>query len=131
MEKYNKIFELHNQGVNNYQIAVKEKGEDIIFLRKILKGGTDESYGIHVAKLAGVPSVVTKRANEILKSIERKNVLNQKVEEKENKKVQAGQLDLYNYKLAEIAHELDKIDLNSLTPIEALNTLVNMKEKMR
>ena len=119
------------EGIKNYSIAVKEKGEDVIFLRKIVSGGTDESYGVHVAKLAGVPAVVTKRANEILKSIERKNVLTQKVQEKENKKVAAGQLDLYNYKLAEIAHELDKVDLNELTPIEALNTLVNMKEKMR
>ena len=119
------------EGVKNYSIAVKEKGEDVIFLRKIVSGGTDESYGVHVAKLAGVPAVVTKRANEILKSIERKNVLTQKVQEKENKKVAAGQLDLYNYKLAEIAHELDKVDLNELTPIEALNTLANMKEKMK
>ena len=55
----------------------------------------------------------------------------QKKKEKENKKVATGQLDLYNYKLAEIAHELDKVDLNELTPIEALNTLVNMKEKMK
>ena len=119
------------EGIKNYSIAVKEKGEDVIFLRKIVSGGTDESYGVHVAKLAGVPAVVTKRANEILKSIERKNVLTQKVQEKENKNVAAGQLDLYNYKLAEIAHELDKVDLNELTPIEALNTLVNMKEKMK
>ena len=119
------------EGIKNYSIAVKEKGEDVIFLRKIVSGGTDESYGVHVAKLAGVPAVVTKRANEILKSIERKNVLKQKLQEKENKNVAAGQLDLYNYKLAEIAHELDKVDLNELTPIEALNTLVNMKEKMK
>lgn len=119
------------EGVKNYSIAVKEKGEDVIFLRKIVPGGTDESYGVHVAKLAGVPQVVTKRANEILKSLERKSVLGEKAQEKENKKVAAGQLDLYNYKLAEIAHELDKIDLNELTPIEALNTLVNMKEKMK
>ena len=119
------------QGVKNYSIAVKEKGEDIIFLRKIVPGGTDESYGVHVAKLAGVPQVVTKRANEILKTLERKSVLGEKAQEKENKKVATGQLDLYNYKLAEIAHELDKVDLNELTPIEALNTLVNMKEKMK
>ena len=118
-------------GVKNYSIAVREKGEDIIFLRKIVSGGTDESYGVHVAKLAGVPQVVTKRANEILKSLERKSILGSKAQEKENKKIAAGQLDLYNYKLAEIAHELDKVDLNELTPIDALNILVNMKEKMK
>ena len=129
---YHELTDLENKldGVKNYSIAVKEKGEDVIFLRKIVKGGTDESYGVHVAKLAGVPQVVTKRANEILKSIERKNVLNNKKIEKENKNVADGQLTMYNYKLAELAHELDKIDVNELTPIDALNTLVKIKEKM-
>jgi len=117
-------------GVKNYSVAVKEKGEDVIFLRKIVPGGTDESYGVHVAKLAGVPQVVTKRANEILRTLERKSILGQKVQERENKKVHIGQLDMFNYKLAEISHELDKIDLNQLTPLEALNTLQNMKEKI-
>ena len=130
---YHELIELENKldGVKNYSVAVKEKGEDIIFLRKIVKGGTDESYGVHVAKLAGVPQVVTKRANEILKGLERKSMLGNKAEEKENKKVTSGQLDLYNYKLAEIAHELDKIDINQLTPIDALNELMKIKEKMQ
>lgn len=119
------------QGVKNYSIAVKERGEDIIFLRKIVSGGTDESYGVHVAKLAGVPQVVTKRSNEILKTLERKSILGNQKQEKENKKVATGQLDMYNYKLAEIAHELDKVDLNNLTPIDTLNTLVKIKEKMK
>ena len=122
------------EGVKNYSIAVKEKGEDIIFLRKIISGGTDESYGIHVAKLAGVPKVVTTRANEILRSIERKNVLagkNNNKEDKASKKQVEGQFDMYNFKLAEIAHEIDKINLNELTPIDALNPLVKIKEKMR
>ncbi len=129
---YHELTDLENklEGVKNYSIAVKEKGEDIIFLRKIVNGGTDESYGVHVAKLAGVPRLVTKRANEILKSIERKNVLNNKKIEKENKNVTEGQLTMYNYKLAELAQELDKVDVNELTPIEALNTLVKIKEKM-
>ena len=129
---YHELTDLENKldGVKNYSIAVKEKGEDVIFLRKIIRGGTDESYGVHVAKLAGVPQVVTKRANEILKSIERKNVLNNKKLEKENKNVAEGQLTMYNYKLAEIAHELDKVNVNELTPIDALNTLVKIKEKM-
>ena len=129
---YHELTDLENklEGVKNYSIAVKEKGEDIIFLRKIVKGGTDESYGVHVAKLAGVPQIVTKRANEILRTIERKNVLNNKKIEKQEKGIQEGQLTMYNYKLAEIAHELDKIDINQLTPIDALNTLVKIKEKM-
>ena len=129
---YHELTELEEKldGVKNYSVAVKEKGEDIIFLRKIVPGGTDESYGVHVAKLAGVPKAVTKRANEILRNLERKSILSSKKQEKENKNVTAGQLDLYNYKLAEIAHELDKINLNELTPIDALNKLMDIKEKM-
>ncbi len=118
------------EGIKNYSIAVKEKGEDVIFLRKIVPGGTDESYGVHVAKLAGVPNVVTKRANEILRTLERKSILGEKIQEKENKQIAAGQLDLYNYKLAEIAHEIDKININELTPIDALNQIVKIKEKL-
>ena len=130
---YHELTELENklEGIKNYSIAVKEKGEDIIFLRKIVRGGTDESYGIHVAKLAGVPKQVTQKANEILKNIERKNILTGKQLEKKDKKQVEGQFDMYNYKLAEIAHEVDKINLNELTPIDALNTLVRIKEKMK
>ena len=130
---YHELTELENKldGIKNYSIAVKEKGEDIIFLRKIVEGGTDESYGVHVAKLAGVPKTVTTRANEILRSLERKNIItNKKIEKKDNKQVD-GQFDMYNYKLAEIAHEIDKVNLNELTPIDALNTLVRIKEKMK
>ncbi len=128
---YHELTELENkvEGVKNYSIAVKEKGEDIIFLRKIVQGGTDESYGIHVAKLAGVPAPVVKRANEILKSLERKSAFG-KQEKKEAKGQTEGQLSMYNYKLAELAHEIDKVNLNELTPIEALNTLVKLKESI-
>ena len=127
---YHELTELENrlEGVKNYSIAVKEKGEDVIFLRKIIKGGTDESYGIHVAKLAGVPKDVLKSANEILKGLERKSILVNKAKEKEDKNKVAGQLDMYNYKLADIAHELDKININELTPVDALNILVKLKE---
>ena len=115
------------EGVKNYSIAVKEKGEDVIFLRKILRGGTDESYGIHVAKLAGVPGETVTRAKEILRGLERKS----KNVEKESKKELSGQLDMYNYKVAEVAHEIDKINLNELTPIDALNILVKIKDKIK
>ena len=130
---YHELIELADkiEGVKNYSIAVKEKGEDIIFLRKIVEGGTDESYGIHVAKLAGVPKAVTQRANEILRTLERKSMISGKKQEKENKKVVEGQFDMFNYKLAEIAHEIDKINLNELTPIDALNTLLKIKEKIK
>ncbi len=130
---YHELIELADkiEGVKNYSIAVKEKGEDIIFLRKIVEGGTDESYGIHVARLAGVPKNVTSRANEILRTLERKSMISGKKAEKENKKIVEGQFDMFNFKLAEIAHEIDKINLNELTPIDALNTLVKIKEKMK
>ena len=130
---YHELIDLEEkiEGIKNYSIAVKEKGEDIIFLRKIVRGGTDESYGIHVARLAGVPKDVTTRANQILRNIERKNVLNGKNLEKQDKKQVEGQFDMFNYKLAEIAQELDKVNLNELTPIDALNTLVRIKEKMK
>ena len=129
---YHELTELENkvEGVKDYSIAVKEKGEDIIFLRKIVDGGTDESYGVHVARLAGVPQVVTKKANEILQSLERRNVLNNKIIEQAPKKESADQIDMYNYKIAEVAHEIDRIDFNQLTPIDALNTLVKIKEKL-
>ena len=66
-----------------------------------------------------------------MRNLERKSVLGKKNQEKENKKVAEGQLDMYNYKLAEIAHEIDKINLNELTPIEALNILVKIKDKIK
>ena len=128
---YHELIELEDkiEGVKNYSVAVKEKGEDIIFLRKIVPVGTDDSYGIYVAKIAGVPQTVVARANKILKTLERKSV--QIKEDTSGKKKQEGQLDMYNYKLAEIAHEIDKINLEELTPIDSLNILAKIKEKMR
>lgn len=128
---YHELVDLENkiEGIKNYSVAVKEKGEDIIFLRKIMEGGTDESYGIHVAKLAGVPNDVVKRANKILGNLEKGGV---KVKEsKEDKKQVEGQMDLCNLQFADIAHELDKVNVNELTPIEALNVLVKIKRKNR
>ena len=128
---YHELLELEEkvEGIKNYHIAVKEKGEDIIFLRKILEGGTDESYGIHVAKLAGVPKNVVTRANKILRSLEKGGVKIK--EEKEQKKQVEGQFDLFSLKLADISHELDKINVNELTPIDALNALVRLKEMLK
>ena len=127
---YHELIKLEDkvEGVKNYSVAVKEKGEDIIFLRKIVRGGTDESYGIHVARLAGVPKDVLKDAREILKNLERKSILGEKNMQKQIEKESAGQLSMYNFKLAEIAHELDKINVNELTPIDAMNILVRLKE---
>ena len=129
---YHELTELEDKidGVKNYCIAVKEKGEDVIFLRKIIRGGADESYGVHVAKLAGIPNNVTVRANEILKTLKENNFSNKS--EKEPKKAYAmqNQFNLFNYKIGEIASEIDKININELTPIEALNTLMKLKMKL-
>lgn len=128
---YHELLQLEEKvpGIKNFQVAVKEKGEDIIFLRKIIEGGTDESYGIHVAKLAGVPRSVVTRANKILHSLEKGGV---KVkEDKEDKKQVEGQFDIFNMQLADITHELDKINVNELTPIDALNTLVKLKDMIK
>jgi DNA mismatch repair protein MutS len=133
---YHELTELENKvdGVKNYCVAVKEKGEDVIFLRKIIEGGADESYGFHVAKLAGIPNTVITRANTILKDLKESNVVYEsslvKKSSEEKQAASFGQFDLYNYKLGEIAQELSKIDLNEITPIDALNTLVKMKEKL-
>ena len=128
---YHELLELEEkvEGIKNYHVAVKEKGEDVIFLRKILEGGTDESYGIHVAKLAGVPQNVVTKANKILRSLEKGGIKIK--EDKESKKQVEGQFDLFNLKLADISHELDKINVNELTPIDALNTLVKLKEILK
>ena len=123
---YHELTDLENklEGTKNLHIAVKEKGEDIIFLRKIVAGGTDESYGVHVAKLAGVPRDVTKRANDILRTLERRSALrDDKKQTKSEIMEEQGQMSMYNYKLAEVAHQLDLVDLNNMTPMEAMNIL--------
>lgn len=128
---YHELTELEDKldGVKNYCIAVKEKGEDVIFLRKIIRGGADESYGIYVAKLAGIPNVIIKRANEILNRLKEGSYAISQVRENKNIK-NVSQVDFYNYKLGEIENELQKIDVNELTPIDALNILVKMKSKL-
>ena len=128
---YHELTELESKvaGVKNYCIAVKEKGEDVIFLRKIVRGGADESYGIYVAKLAGIPNIIVNRANQILNELKEGSYAVAQL--KDNKKSNdIAQVDMFNYKLGEIATELEKINVNELTPIDALNTLVKMKNKL-
>ena len=129
---YHELTELEDKidGVKNYCIAVKEKGEDVIFLRRIIRGGADESYGVHVAKLAGIPNNVTSRANQILKTLKENNFINKSDKEPKKAYAMQSQFDLFNYKLGEIASEIDKINVNELTPVEALNTLVKLKSKL-
>jgi DNA mismatch repair protein MutS len=117
--------------VKNYNIQVKEVGDKIIFLRKIVPGSTDRSYGIHVAKLAGLPEMVIERAREILKNLEAANYT------KDGKsKIAAGnnssqQMDLFSLLNNEIIDEIDKIDIENITPLQAFNKLKELKEKLK
>ena len=129
---YHELTELGDtkEGINNFSVAVKEKGDDVIFLRKIVEGGADESYGIYVAKLAGVPKPVLHRAKELLKKLEETNI-NKKAKKNETKVINNDmQVDMFNYRLAEVGKILDKICLDELTAKEALDTLYKLKDKM-
>ena len=145
---YHELTELEGAltGVNNYCIAVKEQGDDIVFLRKIVKGGADKSYGIQVAKLAGVPDIVINRAKELVEELsdaditmKTKNIVNgTKVALNNKKKVQKlddvdiAQMSLLDtVKDDDILKELKELDLGNLTPIEALNTLYQLQNKLK
>ena len=119
------VMETELEGVKNYNIAVKKHGDDIIFLRRIVRGGADESYGIEVAKLSGIPDVVIKRAREILKSVEETGTDSRiRPALSELKPEACNNLD-------EIARELKRIDIDTLTPIEALGILNGLCEKAK
>lgn len=118
-------------GVKNYSIAVKKRGDDITFLRRIVKGGADESFGIEVAKLAGVPDSVVRRAKVILKELEQNKI---DIEFKaEDAVVEDDEEDIqYNFSASgknEILEILKATDVNTLTPIEAMQTLYDLKKK--
>ncbi len=129
---YHELTELgeNQDGINNFSVAVKEKGDDVIFLRKIIEGGADESYGIYVAKLAGIPKPVLHRAKDILKKLEETDI-SKKAKKNETRVINKDmQVDMFNYKLAEVGKILDKICLDELTAKEALDTLYKLKDKM-
>ncbi|MBE5851718.1 MAG: DNA mismatch repair protein MutS [Lachnospiraceae bacterium] len=142
---YHELTELEGKinNVNNYCIAVKEKGDDIIFLRKIVKGGADKSYGIQVAKLAGVPDMVIDRAKEIVNQLS-DNDITEKVQnisvdiKSDNKKIkQYDEVDLQQFSLfdtvkdEDIIKELQEIDVSNMTPLDALNTLYRLQNKLK
>ena len=120
------------KGVNNYSIAVKKRGDDITFLRRIVHGGADQSFGIEVAKLAGVPSAVTKRAKAILKELEANKIeIDFKAEEAVEEEPTDDEIQ-FNFKAKstdEILELLKATDVNTLTPIEAMQTLYDLKKK--
>lgn len=120
------------KGVNNYSIAVKKRGDDITFLRRIVHGGADQSFGIEVAKLAGVPGTVTKRAKAILKELEANRVeidfkADNAVEEEETE--EEVQFNFRAKSTDEMLELIKAIDINTLTPIEAMQTLYDLKKR--
>ncbi|MBE5871592.1 MAG: DNA mismatch repair protein MutS [Lachnospiraceae bacterium] len=142
---YHELTELEGKmdNVNNYCIAVKEKGDDIVFLRKIVKGGADRSYGIQVAKLAGVPDMVIDRAKVIASQLSENDMtekiqaiqIDQKHEKKKLKKydqVDLEQMSLFDTNTdADILKELSEIDIPNLTPLDALNTLYKLQNSIK
>ena len=144
---YHELTELEGKmhNVNNYCIAVKERGDDIVFLRKIVKGGADRSYGIQVAKLAGVPDMVIDRAKEIAEQLS-DNDITQKVQSiavdtkgdaKPKKAVTYDEIDLGQMSLfdtvkdEDVIKELEEIEISTLTPLDALNTLYRLQNKLK
>lgn len=142
---YHELTELEGKmsNVNNYCIAVKEKGDDIVFLRKIVKGGADKSYGIQVAKLAGVPDMVIDRAKEIVAQLCDNDILekvqNIAIDQKETKhktktydEVDLTQMSLFDTVTDEdVLNELKEIDVSTLTPLDALNTIYRLQNKLK
>ncbi len=120
------------EGVNNYSIAVKKRGDDITFLRRIVRGGADQSFGIEVAKLAGIPQSVIKRAKVILKELESNKI---EIEFKSDEAlIEEDETDIqYNFKTNstdDILELIKTVDINTLTPIEAMQTLYDLKKKV-
>jgi DNA mismatch repair protein MutS len=135
---YHELTELEDKmpGIKNYCISVKEKGEDIIFLRKIIRGGADGSYGIQVARLAGVPQEVTDRAKEILEELEDSNISKKASKIRKSSIPIEGQIDLFSYASAskgrdEVLDELINTDVSTLTPLDALNVIYRLQQKAK
>jgi len=116
-------------GVKNYNIAVKKHGDEITFLRRIVRGGADDSFGIEVAKLAGVPEPVIRRAKKILKEMESDTAAGKPTVPRSEKEADDGQLTMVPAAQNEILETLKTIDPNVLSPIEAMNTLFGLWKK--
>jgi len=117
------VLEKEIEGVVNYNIAAKKKGDDITFLRKIVKGATDDSYGIEVAKLAGVPGDVIRRAKDVLRQLTEAQAKPQRTAPEVN-----SNITFDDFKADEVREKLINTDVNLLTPVEALNLLVELKK---
>ena len=142
---YHELTELEGKldSVNNYCIAVKEKGDDIVFLRKIVKGGADKSYGIQVAKLAGLPDSVVERAKELVEQLSANDItdtvknISVDTGNKHHKKQHLDEVDMTQISLFDtvkdddIIDELKNIDIGNMTPLDALNKLYQLQNKVR
>ncbi len=144
---YHELTELEGKinNVNNYCIAVKECGDDIVFLRKIIKGGADRSYGIQVAKLAGVPDMVINRAKEIVEQLTDNDIIEKvqsiavdvKNDTKAKKQPKYDEVDLAQMSLfdtvtdEDVLKELEEIEVSTMTPLDALNTLYRLQNKLK
>ena len=143
---YHELTELEGKldGVNNYCIAVKENGDDIVFLRKIIPGGADKSYGIQVAKLAGLPDTVIERAKQIVEELSTNDIVetarniaaqsgdNAAKKPEKLDEVDLGQMSLFDtVKNDDIIKELEELDITNITPMEALNKLDELQSKVR
>ncbi|MBQ0126316.1 MAG: DNA mismatch repair protein MutS [Clostridiales bacterium] len=126
---YHELTSLEDEidGVVNYNIAAKKKGDSITFLRKIVRGSADDSYGIEVAKLAGVPAEVTKRAKEILSAIENGNAVSTPKKAR-HEEYDDGALTFDNFEEKEVCDKLRASDINTLTPLEAINLIFELKK---
>ena len=145
---YHELTELEGtmEGVNNYCIAVKEKGDDIVFLRKIVKGGADRSYGIQVAKLAGVPDSVIQRAKELVEELSQADIsvkakhitqesrtkTKQKGRQKKYDEVDLEQISLFDtVRDDDVVKELEELDISNMTPMDAMNTLYRLQNRLK
>ena len=143
---YHELTELEGKidNVNNYCIAVKEKGDDIVFLRKIVAGGADKSYGIQVAKLAGVPDLVIERAKEIVEELSDEDIttrvqeISSKAQVPKRKKVKRyDEVDMAQFSLFDtvkdddVLTELKELDVSNMTPMDALNTIYRLQNKLK
>ena len=132
---YHELNEMANslKGVKNFNVSVKEVGNKVIFMRKLVKGGSEHSFGIHVAKMAGMPKSIVQRADQILVELEKTRETNQiaKPIDKLGDKREGYQLSIFQMDdpvLKQIRDEISKIDINNLTPIDALNKLNEIKK---
>ena len=125
---YHELTEMENEldGIKNYNIAVKKRGDDIIFLRRIVPGGADDSYGIEVAKLGGIPDSVIRRAKQILKQTLESGIVTYKTVD-----TNTDQISLEMQGATDILRELQAIDVNTLTPIEAMGVLFDIANKAK